>query len=161
MAPLTPSDSDCCDVLLIVEASTHRRSLEGGWRAQVTIESGPLIGLQQFLLVYSAGGGMVESSNFDEVPPVPPAYGSWAATGDGNFRSTYVFFTTEQIDSCNPGAGWAFSGSGKLREAITVATTGNDYTSRLSYELFDTSDKLLPGQSGEGHSVACRIAVEF
>jgi hypothetical protein len=104
---------------------------------------------------------MVKSSNFDEAPPVPPAYGSWVTTGDGNFRSTYLFFTTAQVDRHDPGAGWAFSGSGKLHETITLSPDANSYTSRLSYELFDATDKPLPGQSGSGHAVGRRIVVEL
>jgi hypothetical protein len=111
--------------------------------------------------MYSAGGGMMESSNFDAAPPVPPAYGSWATSVDGGFRSTYVFFTTEAVDRLDAGAGWEFSGSGKFREAITVGPNGDDYSSRLSYELYDTADALLAGQSGEGYAVGRRIAVEF
>jgi hypothetical protein len=83
------------------------------------------------------------------------------ATGEGTFRSTYVFFTTEQADPHDPGAGWAFSGSGKLREAITIGPSGDDYTGRLSYGLFDTADEPLAGQTGDGHSVGRRIVVEF
>jgi hypothetical protein len=135
--------------------------LEGGWRVQVTIETGPFTGSQQYLMVYSAGGGMIESSNFDSAPPVPPAYGSWLASGESSFRSTYVFFTTEPVDQLDAAAGWDFSGSGKFRESITLSSSGNDYTSRLSYELYDTADKPLAGQSGEGYSVGRRIVVEF
>jgi hypothetical protein len=138
-----------------------QRGLEGAWRVQVTVESGPFRGSQQFLVMYSAGGGMVESSNFDEAPPVPPAYGSWVASGESGFRSTYVFFTTEAVDRLDAGAGWEFSGSGKFRESITVGPSGNDYTSRLSYELYDTADAPLAGQSGEGYGVGRRIVVEF
>jgi hypothetical protein len=135
--------------------------LEGGWRVRVTIETGPFAGSQQFLVVYSAGGGMVESSNFDEEPPVPPAYGSWVAIGESRFRSTYVFFTTEPVDRPDAAAGWGFSGSGKFKESITVGPGGDDYTSRLSYELYDTTDERLAGQSGEGYAVGRRIIVEF
>jgi hypothetical protein len=154
----------CCDILLtmgVTGPTETQRGLEGAWRVNITVETGPFAGLQQFLVTYSAGGGMVESSNFDAMPPVPPAYGSWVATAESTFRSTYVFFTTEQVDRLDPGAGWGFSGSGKFRESITVGPNGDDYTSRLSYQLFDTADKALPGQSGEGFGVGSRIVVEF
>jgi hypothetical protein len=135
--------------------------LEGSWRVEVTIATGPFVGVQQFLVMYSAGGGMVESSNFDEMPPVPPAYGSWEATGESTFRSTYVFFTTESVDGQNPGAGWAHSGSGKFQESITVGPNRLDYTSRLSYQLYDVADQPLPQQSGDGFGIGRRIVVEF
>jgi hypothetical protein len=140
-----------------------RWGLLGAWRARVTIDSGPLAGIPfQFLVTYAAGGGMVESSNFDEATPVPPAYGSWVATGPWTFRSTYVFFTTNPPSDPGtlPTAGWAFSGSGKLREQITIAHDGTTYTSHLYYQLYDTTDNALPGQSGAAHAMATRIAPE-
>ena len=138
-------------------------ALLGAWRAHVAIDSGPLAGVPfQFLLAYAAGGGMVESSNFDEAPPVPPAYGSWVATGQRTFRSTYLFFTTSPPGSPNTlaTAGWSFSGTGKLREQITLGRDGSTYSSRLYYQLFDANDKALPGQLGAGHATASRIGPE-
>ena len=84
-----------------------------GWRSRVTFTSGPFKGVPfQFLITYSAGGGMVESSNFDESPPVPPAYGSWGRTGDNTFKTTYIFWTTKAVAGSDASKGWTFSGSG-------------------------------------------------
>jgi len=135
--------------------------LEGGWRARVTIASGPIAGVGQFLFTYALGGGLVESSNFDEMPPVPPAYGSWVTTGGLNFQSTYVFFTTVLADPNDVGAGWQVSGSGKIKEAIQLKNDRNSYASNLSYQLFDSNDGPLLGQSGVGKAVGRRIQVEF
>jgi len=133
----------------------RRPSLEGGWRAHVTFLSGPLKGVPyQFLITYAAGGGMVESSNFDEVPPVPPAYGSSGRTGPSNFKSTYVFFTTRPVSK-----GWTYAGVGVLNENISLSRTGDAYASSISYQLFDAADKPLAGQSGTGSVSASRIIV--
>jgi hypothetical protein len=135
-------------------------SLEGGWRAHVTFASGPLKGVPfQFLITYAAGGGMVESSNFDEVPPVPPAYGSWARTGPQNFKSTYVFFATKTANAKDVTKGWTFSGVGVLNENIAQGKTGDAYSSSISYQLFDAEDKPLTGQSGTGSVTASRIII--
>jgi hypothetical protein len=135
--------------------------LEGGWRARVTIASGPIQGVGQFLFTYARGGGLVESSNFDEMPPVPPAYGSWVNTRGQTFQSTYVFFTTVLADANDVGAGWQFSGSGKIKESIQLRNDGDTYSSDLTYQLFDTEDQPLRGQSGVGKALARRIRVEF
>jgi hypothetical protein len=135
-------------------------SLEGGWRSRVTFTSGPFKGRPfQFLITYSAGGGMIESSNYDESPPVPPAYGSWGRTGQNAFKSTYIFWTTKPVAAGDAAKGWTFSGSGILSESITIAGTGDAYTSTISYQLYDTSDNPLPGQAGNGSATASRIIV--
>lgn len=142
--------------------AADRPGLPGAWRASVTIDNGPFAGALQFLLVYDSGGGMVESSNFDEATPVPPAYGSWASNGSRTFRSTYIFFTTKPPEdpSTLANAGWSFSGTGKFREQITLARDGESYLSLLYYQLYDTSDIALAGQSGTGHTAATRIVPE-
>jgi hypothetical protein len=73
-----------------------------------------------------------------------------------------VFFTTSPPSdpSTLPTAGWAFSGTGKLREQITLGRHGSTYTSRLYYQLYDATDNGLPGQSGAAHAIASRIAPE-
>jgi hypothetical protein len=141
-------------------APAKTSSLEGGWRAHVTFGSGPLKGVPfQFLIMYAAGGGMVESSNFDEVPPVPPAYGSWGRTGPSNFKSTYIFWTTKTANAKDVAKGWTFSGIGVLNENIALSKTGDAYSSSISYQLYDTEDKPLSGQSGTGSVTASRIIV--
>lgn len=137
-------------------ASKTAPSLEGGWRAHVGFTSGPLKGVPfQFLITYAAGGGMVESSNFDEAPPVPPAYGSWGRTGTNTFKSSYVFWTTKAAGA----QGWTFSGSGVLDETISLDATGDAYTSTIHYQLYDDKDNPLTGQAGDGTVRASRIIV--
>ena len=146
-----------------VVASNRPRSsgsLEGGWRARVTFTTGPLKGVPfQFLLTYAAGNGMVESSNLDESPPVPPAYGTWQQTGRHTYKNTYVFWTTKIANPHDLTQGWTFAGSGLLTEKITLANAGNAYESTITYRLYDATDKPLPGQSGTGHASARRITI--
>jgi len=140
--------------------ASSQPSLEGGWRAHVAFASGPLKGVPfQFLITYSAGGGLVESSNFDESPPVPPAYGSWGKTGGNTFKTTYIFWTTKAVATGDATKGWTFSGSGVLSESIALAGSGDAYTSTISYQLYDSKDQALNGQSGTGTAKASRIIV--
>jgi hypothetical protein len=145
-------------------ASGHRNSgassLVGAWRAHVTFTTGPLKGIPfQFLLTYAAGGGMVESSNLDENPPVPPAYGAWRSAGTRRLKSKYIFWTTKVADPTDLTQGWTFAGSGVLEEHITLSRDGNAYTSAITYQLYDTRDMPLVGQAGTGRVHATRITV--
>src|SRR5215470_16575102 len=68
--------------------------LEGAWRASIQFADGALAPAKdlQFLYVFNPGGTLVESSNYDEAPPVPPAYGIWRSLGNRRFEAKYVFF---------------------------------------------------------------------
>jgi hypothetical protein len=69
----------------------------------------------------------------DAVRTRPPAYGSWTNTGGGAFQSSYAFFTTVLADADDVGAGWQFSGSGKLKETIQLRNDHDSYSSNLTY----------------------------
>ena len=141
-------------------AAAKAQSLEGAWRSHVTFTSGPFKGVPfQFLITYAAGGGLVESSNFDESPPVPPAYGSWGRTGANAFKSTYIFWTSKAAAPGDATKGWTFSGSGILSENIRLSSTGDSYTSGIAYQLYDAKDQPIAGQTGIGTSTASRIIV--
>ena len=51
--------------------------LVGAWRSNVQFKSGAFASITdlEFMYVFNAGGTLTESSNYDGVPPVPPAYG--------------------------------------------------------------------------------------
>src|SRR5689334_18105893 len=71
--------------------------LVGAWRSQIRASSGALAEMKdlEFMYVFNAGGTMTESSNYDGVPPVPPAYGVWKNTGPREFEAQYAFYTTQ------------------------------------------------------------------
>ena len=142
------------------ESDRPEQSLEGGWRTRVSFGTGPLKGRPyQFLVTYSAGGGMVASSNFDQSPPVAPAYGSWGRIRERTFKNTYMFWTTKPASPGDAARGWTFSGSGVLTEDISLSSNGDTYTSRVSYQLFDAGDQPLAGQTGSGTATGSRIIV--
>jgi hypothetical protein len=50
---------------------------------------------------------------------------------------------------------------GKLKETIQLSEHRHSYASELGYQLFDTEDQPLPGQSCTGRVVRRHIRVEF
>ena len=134
-------------------SATDGHELVGQWRASLQFTSGAFAGLQdlEFLYVFNQGGTMTESSNYDEAPPVAPAYGIWRKTGFNQFEAKYEFFLTDVPDSVSrltQGGGWMHAGLGVLTEQITLSSDGMGFTSKIRYQAFDKSGKELDG-SGE------------
>ncbi len=126
--------------------------LVGAWQAQVQFHEGAFAAVKdlQLLYAFNAGGTMLESSNYDGAPPVPPAYGSWRQTAPGRYELRYRFFTSKppaDFAEIKAGGGWMPAGHGDIREQIELAGDGRSYTSRLTVTLFDTDGK--PIGSGE------------
>jgi hypothetical protein len=125
-----------------------RPALVGAWRSNIQFRDGAFAEIKnlEFLYVFNAGGTMTESSNYDGVPPVPPAYGSWRETGPNQFEAVYVFYTTKapaNFEEVAKGGGWMPSGRGELRESITVA--GDSLTSKVELVLFDQKGAKVDG----------------
>jgi hypothetical protein len=153
-------------VPLVLGGCTHTAApaappaLIGAWRAKVQFSSGSFATIQdlEFMYVFNSGGTMTESSNYDGVPPVPPAYGEWIATGAGAFEAKYTFFTTRppaDLKSLPTGGGWLPAGSGMLIEKIQLTAGGQSYDSSIHLELFDTAGKPVAG-GGEARAHATR-----
>ena len=107
----------------------------------------------EFLLAFNAGGTMTESSNYVGVPPVPPAYGEWRATGANEYEARYTFYTTnppKDLPSLTTGGGWTPAGSGVLDERIRLGQDGKSYDSRITLELFDPAGKPVAGGGAAG-----------
>ena len=135
-------------------------TLVGAWRGAVRFSGGVLAPLRdlEFLYVFNAGGTMTESSNYDGVPPVPPAYGEWRPGAARRFEARYTFFTTRppaDLKTITTGGGWLPAGTGVLTERITLAADGRSYDSQLSLELFDPAGRPEPG-GGEASVHATR-----
>ena len=125
-------------------------ALIGAWRSQVRASSGALAEMKdlEFMYAFNAGGTMTESSNYDGVPPVPPAYGVWRNAGPREFEARYAFYVTKPtvtFEDIVKGGGWTPNGYGLLNEKITVADDGKSYQSTLVYTLFDNTGKPVEG----------------
>lgn len=106
------------------------------------------------MLVFNKGGTMVESSNYDAAPPVPPAYGIWRKTGTNRFEAKYVFYTPKppaKFEDISSGGGWMPAGKGILTEKIVLATNGQSYRSTFTMKMYDAKGKL-----GEVSTAECR-----
>jgi len=136
-------------------------ALVGAWRSEVRASSGALMEMRdlEFMYVFNAGGTMTESSNYDGVPPVPPAYGVWRKTAPREFDARYMFYVTKPpgtFEEVVKGGGWAPNGYGVLTEKITIAEDGKSYRSILVYALFDNAGKPVEG-GGEATGSGTRI----
>ena len=126
--------------------------LVGAWRGKVSFTSGMFAELKdlEYMYVFHADGTMTESSNYDAVPPVPPAYGVWRKTGPRTFEAKYTFFQSKSVASAQElmkSGGWGPGGYGIIRQTITVSGDANTFTSKISVDMFDASGKATGSQS--------------
>jgi hypothetical protein len=124
--------------------------LVGEWRAQLQFSTGAFATIKdlEFMYVFSQGGTMTESSNYDASPPVPPAYGIWRKVGGREFEAKYEFYVTKApaaFDEIVKGGGWGPAGRGVFVERITVAEDGKSFTSKIKYDQFDAAGKPAEG----------------
>jgi len=136
-------------------------NLVGAWRGRVQFASGALAETKdlEFMYTFNFGGTMTESSNYDAVPPVPPAYGTWRRVGLRKFEAKYQFFQSKAVTSADElikGGGWGPDGYGVLVQKLTLSVDGNAFESRITLELFDKDGKPSAG-GGEGVAAAQRI----
>jgi hypothetical protein len=150
--------------LLALGCTTSRQTpppaLVGAWHASVQFESGAFASVKnlEFLYVFSAGGTMTESSNYDAAPPVPPAYGVWREVGANEFEAKYEFFSTAPTGAAEfmRGAGWLPAGRGVLTERIKLSADGRTYTSTIRYEAIGPQGEPIEG-GGVAQGRATRI----
>ncbi len=141
--------------------SVESPALVGAWRSNVQFKSGSFAAVKdlEFMYVFHSGGTMMESSNYDSVPPVPPAYGVWRPAGAREFQATYEYFTTKppaSFDELKAG-GWMPSGRGVLKERIRVSEDGRTFTSTIQYETLDAQGNPVAGGGGEAEGRGVRI----
>lgn len=125
-------------------------TLAGAWKSSVQLDSGAFASVKDlmFMYAYAADGTLLESSNYDAAPPVPPAYGSWRHVDGNRFEARYAFFTTRpatRAEAAAAGGGWLPAGHGQITEQITLAADGQSYEATLQLDLFDVSGKPAEG----------------
>jgi hypothetical protein len=136
--------------------------LQGQWRAQLKFSSGAFVSMKdlEFMYSFNQGGTMTESSNYDEAPPVPPAYGIWRKVGDLEYEAKYEFYVTKPpaaFEEITKGSGWGPAGRGVFVERITLAKDGKSFTSKIKYDQFDTAGKPAEG-GGEATGKGVKLA---
>lgn len=150
-------------IVVTVSAQTNNGGddLAGAWRGSVQFTTGafaPTKGLE-FMYAFNPGGTMTESSNFDALPPVPPAYGVWKKNGPRTYTAKYQFYQSGPASSAEQlikNGGWLPDGYGEIVQTITLSPDGNTFTSRLTLELFNKEGKVIPG-GGEGTGKGTKI----
>lgn len=135
--------------------------LVGAWQSNVTFTTGAFVTMKElrFLYSYNVGGTMTESSNYDGVPPTPPAYGIWREVGPNKFETKYIFYITKPpaaLQEITSGGGWMPTGHGVLTETITLGADGNSLTSTIHWDAFDMAGKPAAG-GGDGTTHGTRI----
>ena len=143
-------------------SQTGSDNLAGAWRGRVQFTTGAFADTKdlEFMYVFNAGGTMIESSNYDSAPPVPPAYGVWKKVGIRKYEARYQFFQSKAVSSADElvkGGGWAPDGHGTLLQKFTLSADGNSFDSTISLELFDKAGKAMAG-GGEASAKGTRIA---
>jgi hypothetical protein len=134
-------------------------ALVGAWRGHVQFKNGAFAEVKdlEFLYAFNAGGTMTESSNYDGVPPVAPAYGVWRKGGDGTYEARYEYFWTKApatFDEIAKGGGWMPGGRGVLVQTITLSADGNSFDSMIKFTTLDAQGKATdPVSEASAHGV--------
>ena len=120
--------------------------LVGAWKGRVQFKTGVYAQIKdfEFMWVFNSGGTMTESSNYDGVPPTPPAYGIWKKTGDKQYEARYEFYWNKvpaSYEELARAGGFPNAGYGVLSENITLSDDGKSYNSAIKFNLFDQSGK--------------------
>jgi hypothetical protein len=120
--------------------------LVGAWKGKVQFRTGAFAEIKdfEFMWVYNSGGTMTESSNYDGVPPTPPAYGIWKKTGDKQYEARYEFYWNKvpaSYEELIKAGGFSNAGYGVLLEKITLSDDGKSYGSTIKLNLFDQTGK--------------------
>ncbi len=127
--------------------------LVGAWKGPVQFNSGVYAEINdfEFMRVYNTGGTMTESSNYDGVPPTPPAYGLWKKTSSGHYLARYRFYWNNMpasFEEMSENGGFAPGGWGVLEENIVLSDDGNSYKGGITAVLFDKMGTRIDSTSG-------------
>ena len=122
--------------------------LVGAWKGKVQFKTGAYAEIKdfEFMWVFNEGGTMTESSNYDGIPPTPPAYGIWKKTGDKQYKARYEFYWNKvpaSYEELAKAGGFPNSGYGVLTEKITLLNDGHSYSSTIKLNLFDQAGKQI------------------
>ncbi|MFZ1683868.1 MAG: hypothetical protein WAU88_07010, partial [Candidatus Zixiibacteriota bacterium] len=122
--------------------TASKSPLVGAWKGSVQFTTGAFAPVKdlEFMYLFHQDGTMMESSNYDAAPPVPPAYGIWKQTDALTFEAHYEFYMTTAPDSsakASGAEGWLPAGRGVLTETMTLSEDGKSFTSILKFEAFD------------------------
>jgi hypothetical protein len=147
--------------ICLAQSGSGSDNLAGAWRGKVQFTGGAFAELKdlEYMYTFNAGGTMTESSNYDAVPPVPPAYGVWKKIGVRKYEAKYQFYQSKAVSSAEElvkGGGWAPDGYGTLTQKINLSADGNSFDSTITLEMFDKEGKATAG-GAEGTAFGKRL----
>ena len=127
-------------------SESRTESLVGAWKGKVQFKTGEYAEIKdfEFMYVFNSGGTMTESSNYDGVPPTPPAYGIWKKTGEKEYEARYEFYWNKvpaSYEELAKAGGFPNAGHGVLAEKIILSDDGKSYSSTIKFNLFDQTGK--------------------
>jgi hypothetical protein len=127
-------------------SGSSTESLVGAWKGKVQFKTGEYAEIKdfEFMYVFNSGGTMTESSNYDGVPPTPPAYGIWKKTGEKEYEARYEFYWNKvpaSYEELAKAGGFPNAGYGVLAEKIILSDDGKSYSSTIKFNLFDQTGK--------------------
>ena len=138
-------------ISLVLFSCTQNKNMQteeivGAWKGKVQFNTGVYAEIKdfEFMYVFNSGGTMTESSNYDGVPPTPPAYGIWKKTGTKEYETRYEFYWNNvpaSYEELVKAGGFTNAGYGVLSEKITLSDDGKSYGSTIKFSLFDQSGK--------------------
>ena len=138
-------------ISLVIFSCTQDKNMQtdkivGAWKGKVQFNTGVYAEIKdfEFMYVFNSGGTMTESSNYDGLPPTPPAYGIWKKTGEKEYEARYEFYWNKVPGSYEELAkegGFPNAGYGVLSEKITLSDDGKSYGSKIKFNLFDQTGK--------------------
>ena len=131
----------CCE-----QKNPQTDNIVGAWKGKVQFKTGAYTEVKdfEFMWVFNEGGTMTESSNYDGVPPTPPAYGIWKKTGNQQYESRYEFYFNKipaSFEDVIKAGGFPPAGYGVLNEKIILSEDGKSYSSTIKFNLFDQTGK--------------------
>jgi hypothetical protein len=124
--------------------------LEGMWRLQITVrDCGTDAALRTFpaLFAFSKGGILTETSAGVSPALSTPGYGVWRHTDGHSYSAVVKAFVF------NPAGAWIQTH--RLTRAIELDRDADEFTDRVTLEIFNTSDILIG--TGCATSVARRF----
>ena len=128
------------------QKNPQTEDIVGAWKGKLQFKTGAYAEIKdfEFMWVFNDGGTMTESSNYDGVPPTPPAYGIWKKIGDKQYEARYEFYWNKvpaSYEDLTKVGGFPNVGYGVLSEKITLSENGQSYSSTIKLNLFDQTGK--------------------
>ena len=142
----------------VEEKMPQAEKIIGEWKGKVQFKSGMFASIKdlEFMRVFNYGGTLTESSNYDGVPPVPPAYGIWKKTGEKTYEAKYEFYTTNlpgSFEDLKSSGGFSPSGYGIITETITLNADRNSYSSLIMMALFDKTGNHISVDEADAEAI--------